>query len=260
MAPLALLTRPRADSEILAALLRARGVDSLIEPVIEILPLDGARLPPLAPIQALLLTSANGVRALAALLGTPLEAPEAPEAPEARDLPLLAVGAATAEAARQAGFTNVESAGGDVAALAALAKTWLDPARGPLLHIAGSRIAGDLAARLGDQGFAVERHCIYRAEASDALSGETHDALASSKIDMVLFFSPRSARAFVKLIRAAAPESVPARITAICLSPAVAEEAAGIKWRRIRAASRPEQAALLDEVAREIEMAGINGR
>jgi uroporphyrinogen-III synthase len=257
MAPLALLTRPRADAEILAALLRARGVDSLIEPVIEILPLDGARLPPLAPMQALLLTSANGVRALAALLGPP---PEVPEAPEARDLPLLAVGAATAEAARQAGFTNVEFAGGDVAALAALAKTWLDPARGPLLHIAGSRIAGDLAARLGDQGFAVERHCIYRAEASDALSGETHDALASGKIDMVLFFSPRSARAFVKLIRAAALESVLARITAICLSPAVAEEAAGIKWRRIRAASRPEQAALLDEVAREIKMAGINGR
>ena len=62
MRPLALLTRPRLDSEILAALLRAQGVDSLIEPVIEITPLDGAALPPLAPVQALLITSANGVR------------------------------------------------------------------------------------------------------------------------------------------------------------------------------------------------------
>ena len=38
MSPLALLTRPRPDSEHLAALLRARGVDSLIDPSVDIMP------------------------------------------------------------------------------------------------------------------------------------------------------------------------------------------------------------------------------
>lgn len=253
MRPLALLTRPRRDSETLAALLQTEGVDSLIEPVIDIVPLDSAALPPLDSMQALLLTSANGVRALAALLGPP---------PEARNLPLLAVGAASAEAARHAGFTHVESAGGDVKALAALAKRRLNPAAGRLLHIAGTRIAGDLAALLGEQGFETERLAIYRAEQRAALSAAACDALVHGKIHMVLFFSPRSARGFVKLIRAAAADSdgslvsALAHVTAICLSPAVAAAAAGLNWRRIRAASQPEQAALLDEVAREIEVAG----
>jgi len=246
MPPLALLTRPRPDSEILAALLRARGVDSLIEPAIDILPLEGARLPKLDGMQALLVTSANGARALAGLLGPP---------PAARHMALLAVGAASAEAARMAGFHNVQSAGGDVAALAALAVDCLDPAEGPLLHLAGSKVAGDLAGMLHGHGFDIERRAIYQARESQALSAEAREALTGGKIDMVLFFSPRSARAFVKLARAAALDSALAQVTAICLSAAVAQQAAEITWRRIRSAPEPEQAALLDEVAREIKLA-----
>ena len=246
MRPLALLTRPRPDSEYLAALLRNQSVDSLIEPVIDILPLDGAKLPKLDRIQALLLTSANGVRALAGLLGPP---------PEARHIPLLAVGTASAEAAWKAGFENVQSAGGDAGALATLAKARLDPARGPLLHVAGSTVAGDLAAVLKRHGFDVRRECIYQARPSARFSPEARAALADGKIDMVLFFSPRSARAFVKLTRAAAMDSALAQVTAICLSAQVAQAAAGVTWRRVRTAPEPEQAALLDEVAREINVA-----
>jgi uroporphyrinogen-III synthase len=246
MLPLALLTRPRPDSETLAALLRDRGVASLIEPVIDILPLEDAELPKLEKMQALLLTSANGVRALARLLGPP---------PEARHIALLAVGAASAEAARQAGFQNVHSAGGDVDALAALAKTQLNPARGPLLHVAGSKVAGDLAAMLESHGFDVHREQIYEARKSAQLSSDAQRALADGKIDMVLFFSPRSARAFAKLSCAAAVDSALAQVTAICLSAAVAEAACGVTWRRVRTAREPEQAALLDEVAREINVA-----
>ena len=246
MAPLALLTRPRPDSEILAALLRASGVDSLIEPVIEILPLAGARLPGLDRMQALLLTSANGVRALARLLGPP---------PEGRHMALLAVGAASAEAALKEGFENVQSAGGDVAALAALARARLDPRRGPLLHVAASTVAGDLAAALERDGFDIRRECIYQALPSTALSPEAGAALAGGKIDMVLFFSPRSARAFVKLARAAALDSALAQVTAICLSAQVAQQADEVTWRRIRTAPEPQQAALLDEVAREVDVA-----
>ena len=246
MSPLALLTRPRADSEHLASLLRVQGVDSLIDPVINILPLADAALPPLAPIQAFLLTSANGVRALAELLGVP---------PAGRDKQLLAVGAATAEAARAAGFHHIESAGGDVQTLVALAAKLLNPTDGPLLHIAGNRLAGDLIGLLGQQGFDVRRQCIYLAEASTAFTGITRSALVAGKIHMVLFFSPRSARGFVKLINGAALESALTKVSAICLSKAVAEEAGELTWRNIRVAAEPLQAALLDEVAREIEVA-----
>ena len=61
---LALVTRPRAEAEALAALLAQRGIDAVIEPMIEIVD-TGAALPSLAGVQAILCTSANGVRALA---------------------------------------------------------------------------------------------------------------------------------------------------------------------------------------------------
>ena len=246
MPPLALLTRPRPDSEILAEMLRAEGVTSLIEPVIEIESLDGATLPNLDNVQALLLTSANGVRALAGLLGPP---------PEARHIPLLTVGAASAEAAREAGFEKVESAGGDATALTALARARLDPAGGPILHVAGSAIAGDLMAELKGHGFDIRRERIYQARPSAQLSPAARRAVTDGNIDMVLFFSPRSARAFVKLTRAAAIDSALAQVTAICLSAVVAQQAAEVTWRRIRTASEPEQAALLEQVAREINEA-----
>ena len=246
MAPLALLTRPRPDSETLAALLRDQGVASLIEPVIEILPLADVQLPKLEEMQALLITSANGVRALAGLLAPP---------PAARQIPLLAVGPASAEAARQAGFQDVQSADGDVGAMAALAKVRLDPAGRPLLHVAGSAVAGDLSGVLESHGFDVHRAHLYEARRSAQLSPGTQRALAAGKIDMVLFFSPRTARGFVKLTRAAAIDSALAQVTAICLSAQVAEAAAEVTWRRMRTAPEPEQAALLDEVAREINVA-----
>ena len=246
MGPLALLTRPRPDSETLAALLRDRGVESLIEPVIDSHPVDDAQLPNLDKMQALLLTSANGVRALAQLLGPP---------PEARHIALLAVGAASAGAARQLGFQNVVSAGGNVDSLVALARARLNPARGPLLHVAGTKVAGDLAAMLESHGFYVQRERIYEARARAPLSPEAQYALTDSQIDMVLFFSPRSARTFAKLSCAAAVDSARAQVTAICLSAAVAEAASGVTWRRVRTAREPEQAALLDEVAREINVA-----
>ena len=246
MGPLALLTRPRPDSETLAAILQDRGVKSLIEPVINIHPLDDILLPDLDKMQALLLTSANGVRALAQLLGLP---------PEARHIALLAVGAASAGAARQLGFQNVVSAGGNVDSLVALARARLNPARGPLLHVAGTKVAGDLAAMLESHGFYVQRERIYEARARAQLSPEAQYALTDSQIDMVLFFSPRSARTFAKLSCAAAVDSALAQVTAICLSAAVAEAASGVTWRRVRTAREPEKAALLDEVAREINVA-----
>ena len=97
-----LITRPREDAEALAEALAVRGVEALVEPLLEIVPLNPGDFD-LAGVQAALLTSANGARALAAATGL-------------RDVPVLAVGEATAAAARAAGFAEVAVAGGDVAA------------------------------------------------------------------------------------------------------------------------------------------------
>src|SRR5262245_66205847 len=123
-----LLTRPREDAEALAATLRARGHDVTIEPLFSVFPVDDGPID-LNGVQAVLLTSANGARALA-------------QRTARRDLGVLAVGDATAATARALGFSAVESAGGNVDDLVQLVRTRLRPDGGVLLHAAGSVVAG----------------------------------------------------------------------------------------------------------------------
>ena len=119
-----LITRPIEDARPLADALEERGIEVLIEPLLEIRHLEDAEID-LQGVQALLFTSANGVRAFAAL------------SPR-RDLKALTVGDGSAEVARQAGFGTVESAKGDVEALAALVVDRLKAEDGILFHAAGT--------------------------------------------------------------------------------------------------------------------------
>ena len=226
-----LVTRPREDAEPLAEALRALGHEVVLEPLLAVRLHDGPALE-LDGVRGLLLTSANGVRALA-------------RRTTRRDIPVWAVGGATARAARGAGLGTVESASGDVVSLADLVARRCDPAAGPLLHASGSAVAGDLVGMLGARGFTVAREVLYTAEPADALSPSTVSRLYAGTIDAILFFSPRTARTFVRLAaRAGVPESL-AAVTAFCLSEAVARELRTFDWGSVEVAPRPEQDALV---------------
>ena len=226
----ALITRPRIDAGALAERLAARGVQSLIAPLIEIRQQAGADLD-LGGVQAVLFTSANGVRAFAA------------RSPD-RDIAAFAVGDATAQTAHASGFRRIESAAGDVAALAELVAARLDPDDGALLHAAAGSVAGDLAARLEKSGFVVRRAVLYEARPIDAMPAAARDALLRGEIDCALFFSPRTARTFVSLARAGDCADSCSGVTALCLSPAVAAALAEIRWRAVCVAARPDQTAM----------------
>ncbi|MGE0746865.1 MAG: uroporphyrinogen-III synthase [Rhodospirillales bacterium] len=233
----ALVTRPAADAAPVAAALRVRGIEVMIEPLLDIRPRRAVSVS-LDGVQAVLATSANGVRALAA-------------ATARRDIPLYAVGEATAATARAAGFAAVTAAGGDAASLAQTVAARLQPAPGTLLHVAGSAVARDLGALLESQGFTVRRAVLYDAVESPALSDAAVAALGDGRIAMVLFFSPRTVRTFVMLARACGQAGACARATAFCLSDAVAAEAAALAWRAVRVAAEPTLVALLAAVDAE---------
>ena len=235
-----LITRPRPEGEQLAQRLRERGVEARVEPTLEIRHRLGPP-PAVEGLQAIVLSSANGARALAA--ATPR-----------RDAPVYAVGEQTAAAAAEAGFERVLARGGDVESLAASVKRELRPDAGPLLYACGADRAGDLAGVLGDSGFDVVPAVLYDAVAAEAMSAACAEALRGGEIDVVLFFSPRSAAAFVSLVRHAGVEGSCAAVTTLCLSAAVAEAAAAIPWRWVRIAARPDAPsllALLDDMADE---------
>ncbi len=225
-----LITRPIDDAKPLAEALTERGIEVLIEPLLEIRHIDDAAID-LDGVQALLFTSANGVRAFAALSAR-------------RDLKAFTVGDGSAEAARQAGFPDVESAKGDVEALAALVVDRLKPEDGTLFHAAGTVTAGDLQSRLEGLGYQVRRAQLYEAKIATALSPETRANLTLGGVDAVLLFSPRTARTFAELWQAAGAPSL-ARIQALCLSAAVAREIGNLGWAGVEIADRPDLPSML---------------
>jgi uroporphyrinogen-III synthase len=228
----ALVTRPREESEALAAALAARDIEALIEPLMEVHLLAPATLD-LRGVQAILCTSANGVRALARASGE-------------RGRPLFAVGDATAAGARAAGFTAVESAGGDVTDLVHLVAARLRPEEGSLLHVTGNIVAGDLAGTLSARGFTVERNILYEARPAASLTPNVVGALRSGAIAFALFFSPRTAAVFARLAGDAGVADRCGKITALSISAAADAALAELPWLGRRVAERPNQAALLE--------------
>lgn len=227
----ALVTRPREESETLAAALAARGIGAFIEPLMQVHYRDAAA-PDLAGVQAVLCTSANGVRALARVS-------------RERGLPLFAVGEATASRARAQGFTNVASASGIGADLVRLVAARLRPQDGRLLHVAGSVVAGDLAGSLRAQGFAIERSVLYEARPIAALSPAAVQALHSGALDFVLFFSPRTAAVFARLAGIAGAAECCRTITALSISAAADAALGDLPWHDRVIAEKPNQPALL---------------
>jgi len=65
----------------------------------------------------------------------------------------------------------------------------------------------------------------------------------------VLLFSPRTASTLARLIAEAGVADACRRLTAYCLSRAVAEAVSGLSWHAVVVAAAPNQDSLLDAIA-----------
>jgi uroporphyrinogen-III synthase len=228
-AEVVLITRSEPGASETAARLRDLGYRAILTPMTAVRPLplptsfDGA--------QALLVTSANGARRLA----------EAPK-PIPR---VLAVGGATAEAARAAGATDVVSADADGAALLELALKTLDPAEGEVAVWRGRDAAVDLKSALEAEGFRVVEHVVYAAEARQAVSPEAAEALAEAAVDAVLFHSARGARLFAAAVAAAGLGAGLTGAIAVSISPAAGVPAMDSGFKAVVASAQPLEMSLL---------------
>lgn len=234
-----LITRPEREATTLATALAQRGHVPVIAPLfrLEILHPPAAFATDLAECQAVLLSSANGARALA-------------EASEQRAKPVLAVGDTTASTAEGLGFVSVASASGDGEALAELARTRLDPKAGPLLHVSGVDIAQDFAAALAPDGFDVRRVALYEAREEGALPDSARAALEARALDAAMFFSPRASELFARLVQEAGLSASLSNVTAIAISPAALQPLSGMPFKATVAAARPTRQSVLDEIDR----------
>ncbi len=221
-----LVTRPAEDGAEIAARLAEMGHVALLAPLLAPHFEDGPE-PDLAGVQAILITSANGVRALIRRTAR-------------RDIPIFAVGPQTSAEAEAAGFTTIRNADGDARLLADMTARWTTPDRGALVHVCGAEAPGTLAVLLESAGFTVRRAVLYRVDAASALPEDARQALEAGRVDAALFFSPRSARIFCGLAHGLPTEG----LTALCISPVTAQ-ALTRNFKAVRIADRPNQQALL---------------
>jgi len=171
----------------------------------------------LAGVAALAFTSAAGVRTFAG-------------ASPRRDLPVFAVGGATATAAREQGFAHVLASQGDVGTLADL----IAAARPALVLAPTAREpAADLPALLAARGVAARSVVVYETVPADVT--------APGDIDAVLIHSPRAARIVADLITA---EQATA-LTVFAISEAAAAPLRALPFAQIAVAPFPDEASLL---------------
>lgn len=215
------VTRTEPGASATAARLRALGHDPLVAPLLAIHPLPFAETPPRPG--ALAFTSRNAVAAIV----------ERPELAEWRTLPVFAVGAATARAAREAGFDDVRSADGDVRALAKLIAVHGGALGGEVLHLCARERAGDLTG----SETPVRTLAVYKA-IDLALDGAV--TAAWPQLNAVLIHSPRAGRAFA----AATVKLDASQLLAVCISEAAAEPLRR-QVGRVALAEHPTEAAML---------------
>jgi uroporphyrinogen-III synthase len=178
------ITRAQPGADATAERVRALGHEALVAPLLAVRNIEDVQVD-LAGVAALAFTSANGVRAFAEKSGD-------------RSLKVFAVGAATAQAARKAGFRSVLSADGDVEALADGIGQRRTELKGAVLHPGAAEPAGDLAGALEKHGVEARRLILYES-APVILSDEEAELLVAA--DAVLLHSPRGAQALAKLLK-----------------------------------------------------------
>jgi len=224
-----LVTRPEPDASETAGKLSALGIEPVVEPLLHYELLQTS-LPDPAGFAALILTSSNALRALN----------DRGAVDACRHVKTYAVGDRTAEAARALGFADVTSAHGNLDDLVELVAA--QGAKGPVFYPASRERAGNLGKALARHGIMVITTEIYGMSPSSALSPGTRAVIEAGALDAAMFFSRRTAEAFVDVTTDLAGRGA---LSMLCISEAVAAPLLKSHFGRVSLADYPSEEAML---------------
>lgn len=218
--------RPEPGNAATVARCRAMGIEAMALPLFEIMALDW-QCPQARDFDALLLTSANAVRSAGSALA------------DLRSLPVLAVGEATARAARAAGLEVAMTGTSDARAL-------IDQAAasgiGHALHLGGQETT------ITVEGIVARSIAVY---ASVPRPIESND-MALLKGATALLHSARAAARLGELLDQA---GIARRSVAIATISSAVADAAGAGWAAVAIAPTPDDHALI-HIAAALEPPG----
>ena len=232
------VTRTHPSAEASAKALKRAGFTPILG---SLLTVQATSTPNAAPPEgaALLFTSPNGVRAFTALT-------------DRRHWRVYCVGDATASLATRFGFDDVINAKGDVNDLAAVIVA-AKPEHS--VHFSGVHVAGDLVGSLTEAGLSAERRIIYAAHPVASLPERAEQALAEHKRIAVLFYSPKGAQTFLKLMKQSGQVHRYADIMAVSLSPKIDACLGDAVFSSRHIARRPDEATLLSTLEQALQSA-----
>jgi len=252
-----LVTRPAEPSEPLAAALRAAGAEAVSMPMIETRAVQGAGLAEamrdLARYDFVVLASANAARRFADAIAAHHDL-----AAGALRATVVCIGAATAAAARNAGFGEIEtpSARADAASLVAALGDRVGGAR--VLVPQGTLARDTLVAGLRRAGASVDAVAVYETVPAKVDASALDAALVAGELDACTFASPSAAQVFAACLdepaRAAARRTV---LAAIGDTTADAMRALGLPPAVVPA--QPGSQALVDALAQHFAASGRGG-
>ncbi len=227
-----LVTRPEPDAVDTAGRLSALGLDPVLCPLMR-MEVTKARLPEPDGLSGLIVTSANGLRALQ----------QRQAISHYLSLPLYAVGEKTAQSAQAAGFTSVTAADGEAGSLIELVAGKAET--GTYFYPSAEATARDLPKALAASGHLVIAAQVYRMVSELRLPDTVADSLARGGIAAALIYSRRMAELFAELTELVLSPDARRALTLICLSENTAAPLLSHGFVRVVLADYPSEEAMM---------------
>ena len=214
-----LLTRPLEDSLELIKRLKDKGFTVSHLPLIKINKLNYPKLKS-SEYKVIVFTSSNAIRNL-----------------DTKDFDknilCFCVGDATEKTAKQKGFHNTFSAGGNVRNLRELILQNLEKKTEKILYISGELVSYDLDKDLIKEGLNVQKLISYSVSHIESLSSDFLSELKKKIPDIVYIYSQNSAVSFLNLIKKYELDDYWMKTNLMCIGEKTSSVLNELKWKKI---------------------------
>lgn len=227
-----LLTRPEGDSYEIAQEIESLNYHVICEPFLKVI-YDQVTLPDFKGYAGVIFTSANAVRAISKQIIN-------------FDIPVFCVGTQTYQTAVQAGFENAYNADGAVEDLVTLVREHTSTK--PYLYIRGRDVSKDLKILMTD--VQIEEVIAYHTDKVEEISPLTRQVIMRGEMGDILFFSKRTAEAFVDWVKndpqSASIAAALKHTRALCLGRPMVQSLSVITWKDIQVADQPTRPSIIN--------------
>jgi uroporphyrinogen-III synthase len=218
------MTRPQENTVPITKALLDMGHEILVDPLLHYVSVHHTKMESIIPsaFNSIVTTSQQAIRCLA-------------EITQERDFPLWCVGAESASIATKLGFQNIHVAEGSAKSLIQnLQNVKMTSHDKPVLYLSGDVIRVDLVGALKRKGMPAKRIIVYNTQEATDLLQQTKEAIIAGQLDVILFYSARTAKVFRNLCQRANLISYFKTIMAVCLSQSIYNEIQSIPWKSAR--------------------------